>query len=205
MMLDFPGLGVIHLLWDGPMSITDALRCKGEADFGLYALYGTHSIFGPGALLYIGQANARPFGVRLCEHQKGWTRWEPSDVTVYLGRVGGWKPVNGVEWGALIQRAEMLTIFYTSPPYNSQGIKELIGDDNPRLVINHNRRHRLPMCITNIPTLIDLEGGFKSHGLGGPPPQPSPEAIEKEKGETAQPGVRSFVTGTGRRRSVPDR
>ncbi len=112
-------------MWDGPIAIDEALGCKGDKDYGLYAIYGTHASSGSDSLLYVGQANANSFGGRLKQHYDDWIAWEPSDVRVCLGRVGGFTPVTEEQWGDLINNAEALTIFYTSPPYNCHHIKKL--------------------------------------------------------------------------------
>jgi hypothetical protein len=180
-MLEFPGLTTIHLIWDGPKLITEAFSDTADSDFGLYALYGTHSVYGPDTLLYVGQSNLNTFGPRLRRHYEIWARWEPSDVKVYLGRVAGWNPVSDEKWGILIDHAEALTIYFTSPAYNSHRIKEL-KLTQPITQFNHGRRHRIPLCISNIPELVDMKDPtFAVYGRGGQRPEPSAEAKEDEE------------------------
>jgi hypothetical protein len=87
-MLQFPGLQIVHVVWDGPRNFSDAMQLIGDQDYGLYALYGTHTILGPEALLYIGKANASRFGQRLRGHYDEWVRNAISEITVYVGRTG---------------------------------------------------------------------------------------------------------------------
>lgn len=89
-MLQFPGLQLVHLVWDGPISFDEARKLLADEDYGLYALYGTHTIFGADALLYVGRANAQRFGQRLPAHYPDWIRHSASDITVYVGQIGGW-------------------------------------------------------------------------------------------------------------------
>src|SRR5438067_189492 len=107
-MIEIPGLRMIHIMWEGPIPIDQADASPG---FGLYQLYGTHSIFGPDALLYVGQADVNPISERLGFHQQEWDRWEPSSFNVYIGRVAGWNAVDDQQWGIMIDCAEAITIF----------------------------------------------------------------------------------------------
>jgi hypothetical protein len=175
-MIEIPGLRIIHVLWEGPTPIESADANPG---FGLYQLYGTHSIFGPDALLYIGQADANPISHRLSYHKQEWDRWEPSGFSVYVGRLAGWNEIDDTQWGSAIDSAEAVTIFKISPPYNSSRIRSLRPME-PTLVLNHGRRHRLPEAITNIRELVDIaDSRFRIHGPSSRPVPPA-EAIEEE-------------------------
>ena len=178
-MLQITGITVIHVIWEGPFSMTAALsRCL-ENDYGLYQIYGTHPVFGQDALLRIGQANGRTFFGSLPWYQGHWEQWEPDRYNVYLGRLGGWEPVDDNRWGVLIDNAEAITIFNVSPPYNSSRITSM-NVKEPTLVLNHERRHRLPKCLSNLNELVDLhDGAFKLYGPPGHP-IPPPEAIKEE-------------------------
>jgi hypothetical protein len=82
------------------------------------------------------------------------------------------------EWGKVIDQAEYLAVYYTSPPYNSNLIRNP-PPFGPTLMLNHNRRHRLPHCITNVPDLIDIEdGAFRLCGHIGHSPIPPPDAVQ---------------------------
>jgi hypothetical protein len=76
-MFEFPGPTLIQILWEGPMSCSAAMNATGDQDYGLYALYGTHDIFGPDALLYVGEADEHPFPSRIGDHEETWCRLVP--------------------------------------------------------------------------------------------------------------------------------
>jgi hypothetical protein len=180
-MLQFPGLTMIHLVWEGPMPIDKAFDAMGDKDFGLYTIYGTHPLSGSDALLYIGQSNMQQFGGRLRHHANTWGSHEPTDLKVCLGRVAGWDPLTDEEWGNQIDLAERLTVYFTRPPANSCLIQKLKVKE-PVLVLNHERRHLLPMSITNIPKLFSSRE-ITLYGTVGHPPAPPPEAKEDEEAD----------------------
>lgn len=178
-MLQSNEIDVIHIVWEGPFSIKAALSRKLENDYGLYQIYGTHSIFGQDALLYIGQANGRTFFGHLPWYEGHWEQREPDHYEVYLGRLGGWEPIDERRWGELIDNAEAITVYNVSPPYNRSRIISMTVKE-PTIILNYERRHRLPKCISNLDALQDVHDGiFK---LYGPParPIPTPEAAEEE-------------------------
>jgi hypothetical protein len=177
---------IIHVVWEGPFKLREAVARTHENDYGLYQIYGTHAIFGPDALLYVGQANARPFRERLSWYVEHWEPWESSAFDIYLGRLGDWAPVSSDHWGTMIDNAEAITIFKMAPPYNSSRIRAL-SIKEPTNVLNHRRRHRLPNCVSNLDELIDLDDpAFKLYGPPGHPIAP-PDAIEEERKETENP------------------
>ncbi len=178
-MLQSSKITVIHILWEGPFSIRTALDRRLENDYGLYQIYGTHPIFGQDALLYIGQANGRTFFGRLPWYEGHWEQREPDHYEVYLGRLGGWQPIDDSRWGTLIDNAEAIAVFNASPPYNRSRIGAMHVTE-PTIVLNYERRHRLPKCLSNLDALQDIRDGvFK---LYGPPARPIPtsEATEEE-------------------------
>jgi hypothetical protein len=182
-MKDISKLTTIHIVWDGPFSLTELNDVDDRRDYGIYALYGTHAVLGPDALMYIGQANMNTFAGRLDWHFRDWGRWESSEVKVYLGRVGGWESITDEQWGRMVDQAESLTIFYTSPPYNSARIKTLRLHD-PMIIVNHKRCHRIPRCISNLHDIFDIENPtFRLYGSDGQLPKPPPDAIQDEQSE----------------------
>ena len=155
----------IHCLWEGPLTVEQAIGKSSSKDYGVYALYGSHSVLGSDSLLYVGQANGTTFSARIRYHWDEWIRWEPSDVTVYLGRLGGWEQIDDDKWGVLIDETELLLIFFTSPPYNSSRVKTLRKNLEPTLIINHRRRHRIPQYISNLIEKRHIDDGeFKEYG-----------------------------------------
>jgi hypothetical protein len=108
-----------------------------------------------------------------------WEQREPDHYEVYLGRLGGWEPIDGSRWGRLIDNAEAITVYNVSPPYNRSRIVSMTVKERT-IILNYERRHRLPKCISNLDALQDVHDGvFK---LYGPPawPIPTPEAAEEE-------------------------
>jgi hypothetical protein len=143
---------IIHLLWQGPLTIEEALKLSSTSDYGLYQIYGTHSVTGPNTLLYVGQANDRNFSRRLADHEKVWLRWEPDPVRIYVGRIADplGSPLSDEGWADMITRAEAVTIYFVGPAYNNTYIRKLI--------VNHLQRCRLPGSITNLGE-IHIPGG----------------------------------------------
>ncbi len=144
---------VIEIKWEGPCSIEEVINKapKAGSDCGVYQIYGTHNIFGPNSLLYIGKA-PDSFRDRISGHQEDWIGWEASEVQVYLGRLGGVDTMpkdRWHEWEKKIDRAERLLIYYCSPPYNSSG-KKSHGITEPTIVFNYGRRNCLPMEVSTL-------------------------------------------------------
>jgi hypothetical protein len=146
---------IIDIVWDGPFSMEEVERdASGPKDFGVYQIYGSHGS-GTDQLLYIGRATDATFSKRVASHHE-WTDWEPKSVEVYLGRLGGVNKLPAThsamtEWGNWICRAEAILIYFSSPPFNSSGIRgttHLSG--SPVIVLNFNRRHRLCATISSL-------------------------------------------------------
>ena len=140
-------LGCIEIEWDGPFTMDQVGGLNKSSDCGVYQIYGTHTIFGPDSLLYIGKAH-ESFANRIPAHQE-WIDWESKPVSIFVGRLGGTYGIDDETWNRLIDRAERLLIYYTSPPYNSTNLRHY-GDIKSAIVINHNKRHRLPLVVTTL-------------------------------------------------------
>jgi hypothetical protein len=150
-MRSISNVDVIDIVWDGPFTMEEVVSRKGDADYGVYQIYGTHLVMGPECLLYIGQANENTFGTRMPAHLE-WTNWEAHEVGVYLGRLGGIEPMTSGKqklWEDRINRAEKLMIYFCAPPYNAANIKSL-PQFPPTVVVNYRHRNRLPYLISNI-------------------------------------------------------
>jgi len=117
-------------------------------DYGIYQIYGNHNIFGPDSLLYIGKARDHSFAERIPSHRY-WIEWESVPVRIFVGRLGGIERIDDDTWGDMIDTAEKLLIYYTSPPYNSQCL-ESYGDIKSTLVLNYKNRYRLPLVVTTL-------------------------------------------------------
>ena len=143
---------IIEIRWDGPFKIDNMGEKRNEDyDFGIYQIYGTHNIYGAKTLLYIGKAQDRTFAKRFCEH-KEWVEWEPTNVDVYIGRLGGSDKMTKSRWdlwSKQIDRAERLLIFHCSPSYNSQGLNDY-GEMPPTIVLNYGKSMQLPFEVSNL-------------------------------------------------------
>ena len=141
---------LIEIEWQGPFK--ELSKFDKMTDFGLYQIYGTHSIFGPDSLLYIGKAAQQYLSTRYNQHT-GWLTKEHSALTFYIGRFGGIEEYpSDTDWTSEIDIAEKLLIYYCSPPYNSQYIVDY-GIDNTKertVILNFGFRHRLPFEVSNL-------------------------------------------------------
>jgi hypothetical protein len=160
---------VLDLLWDGPHPLEEVSKFNSSPDFGIYQIYGTHSVIGPDTLLYIGKAETNSFCQRIPAH-KDWIDWEPGTTSVYLGRLSGMDQMTAERdpvWREMISRAESLLIYFCTPPYNSYNIKTL-PTYPPTIVLNYRRHHRLPLMVSNIyETTPVWEEHFKPYGRQG--------------------------------------
>jgi hypothetical protein len=145
-----------------------------DQDYAVYTIYGTHDIFGPDALLYVGKADVHPLPEPHERTRKNLRRYESPEVTVHLGRVGNTRPITDKRWGELINIAEVLTIDYLTPAYNERG-KRRMRILEPVLLLNYGRRHRLRLCLTNLPDLIEDLSALKL--CGGATHRPLPPVL----------------------------
>jgi hypothetical protein len=53
---------IIHIDWEGPVTLEDAWKLVGPTDYGVYQIYGGHPVYGNSALLYIGCSVHQYFG-----------------------------------------------------------------------------------------------------------------------------------------------
>lgn len=88
--------------------------------FGIYQIYGAHPIYGTPHLLYIGKADKRNFGTRIPEHSWVNGTRDPSQISVYIGRLCGYTRPDDEAWSREIDYAERLLIYAHFPPYNTQ-------------------------------------------------------------------------------------
>jgi len=165
-MINGNDIQIIHIIWEGSLSVPEALKKTGKVDYGVYQIYGTHETGGPDTLLYIGQADANPFSSRIGAHEEEWGRWNAQEIKVYLGRLAGNREPSDTDWGKEIDRAEAVLIWKIGVPYNSARIKSLKYRDQPILVVNHGHRHRLPEYISTI-TEFDNKQTLKKYGSFG--------------------------------------
>ena len=55
----------VHIEWQGPYSTSQLAELCSSCDYGVYAIYGYHPVYGSSSLLYIGKARDRTFGQRI--------------------------------------------------------------------------------------------------------------------------------------------
>lgn len=138
----------IHIDWTGPYTYDKAVQLKNTLyDFGVYQIYGTHPVYGADVLLYIGKADQQTFGVRLAQEAWRSTNADSSDLSVYVGRLGGYgRTPSNEEWSRRITIAERMLIVAHWPAGNASGLKVFLGEDyHETHVLNWgNHRNLLP-------------------------------------------------------------
>ena len=133
----------VRVEWEGPFSIDQVLELDDEdEDCGLYQIYGRHIIFGGGSLLYIGMTIST-FSQRFTEHIV-WLE-EEEGVFIHIGRIVSedyaYDPPYWSDWQKVLEDTEALTIYWHSPPYNSQHIQRY--KRQPLKVVNLGKRGSL--------------------------------------------------------------
>ena len=109
--------------WTGPFEIDEVLEMTGKDDYGIYQIYGHHIIFGEASLLYVGETN-QTFGRRFSGHKHEWLQ-EEEGVFIHVGRIVS--DFDAFDRKQLIKDTEALTIYWHSPPYNSNSIDKYKG------------------------------------------------------------------------------
>lgn len=140
-------MNVIEIEWEGPISVNDTIKLINDNDYGIYQIYGTHPVFGSNTLLYIGKASLQTFATRLFQHN--WIEWSPSDVSIYIGRLGSIEDITIEEWEKQIDIAERLLIYYCKPPHNSSNIN-YFGKIENTIVLNYGKRHSIPFEVSTL-------------------------------------------------------
>ena len=114
----------------------------------MYQIYGHHTVYGPGTLIYLGKAEEQTFGRRLGQH--GWLKdFEMAEgaVGVHVGRLAGSEKLNESVWKNQISRAESLLIYSHSPAINSREVADLSAEVDKSisniLVLNWGERGKL--------------------------------------------------------------
>lgn len=118
---------LIHVEWEGPISLEDAKGLTGGKDYGLYQIYGCHTVYGSDVLLYIGKAVDQPFGTRL-KQESDWTyNQDVQRISVYVGRIITSTPadIKRPEWAEWVGAAEEVCIYAHAPACNSRNIQSI--------------------------------------------------------------------------------
>lgn len=137
-----PNETTIHIDWDGPLHLDSIASLTGPADYGVYQIYGGHSVYGSSALLYIGRAVDQHFGERIPQEEKWLDNRDAGRVEVYVGRLSGSQTPNDPTWSQHIRLAERLLIFAHSPPMNSQKSLAALERDLRYIRVLNWGRHR---------------------------------------------------------------
>jgi len=165
---------LITIKWDGPFILDHIAQFSRNQDYGLYQIYGTHNVFGPGSLLYLGKAEEQSFSDRIPSHIE-WIEWESASTEIYLGRLCGTEPMTkerDAEWCSDIDVAERLLIYFSSPPYNSKNIQsygDIKGDIKNVIVINYKKRNRLPIEVSTYYEDVVKDPRWHVYGEEGAP------------------------------------
>ena len=144
-------LDILKLYWQGPFNIKEAIENFSDniIDYGLYQIYGTHSVNGSDNLLYIGKSQENIFKYRLESHKKDWIDNEPSEVTVYIGKFFDTGQPEDKIWGTHIDACEKMLIYHCQPSYNvrEKYVKPTFLEKD-YIILNIGRRHKLPAEIS---------------------------------------------------------
>ncbi|MCP8687734.1 hypothetical protein [Marinobacterium sedimentorum] len=77
---------VYDVYWEGPFNYDDLRETESHEDLVLYAIYGTHPLYGRNVLLYIG-ITENLVTTRLSQHS-WWIDGEPDPCGVYMASIG---------------------------------------------------------------------------------------------------------------------
>jgi len=118
---------VIHIQWEGPFILAEISKLDDLVrDYGVYQVYGHHPTYGPGSLLYIGQANQQTFCTRLS--QENW-EIEERDFNFFIGRLADTNQPSNDIWDKRIDLAERLLIYAHEPARNSKGLYSIPDEE----------------------------------------------------------------------------
>lgn len=108
----------IHIFWSGPYSQDDLPTLNDEQKhYGVYQIYGHHSLYGSHVLLYIGKADRQTFGERISQEEWDFIE-DPQNTQIYIGQFAGKGNIGNDEWSDLIDLSEKLLIYANNPIFN---------------------------------------------------------------------------------------
>jgi len=131
----------IHIDWQGPLTLEQALQLHSETDRGLYQYYGDHPIYGQNVLLYLGSAVKQSLGKRLAQHN--WHLWSPSPVQIYVGRLCTEEPIDIITAQQQLVIAESILLFAHSPGFNTSNLNSIGHKGGDIRVMNWGKRKSL--------------------------------------------------------------
>ena len=138
----------IHINWAGPLTF-EALKGTTlndpRRDRGLYQVYGSHPLYGPSVLLYIGKAAEQTFQKRI--RQESW-EWGPDgqNLELYVGRIAvdpSGPPLDDEEWSIQVDAAEKLLIYAHGPASNTSNKNSIPKELAGVIVYNWEKRRLL--------------------------------------------------------------
>lgn len=113
---------LIQIQWEGSYQLKDLPHLMNdEIDYGIYQIYGTHTVYGNDVLLYIGKADYQTLGKRISQENWLYTN-DSNNHKIYIGRLHGDQPLNDEIWSKYIDLAERLLIYTHKPAYNAKSI-----------------------------------------------------------------------------------
>ncbi len=148
----------IYIMWEGPFTLDEVRNLNTNNDYGLYQIYGTHSVYGAGALLYIGKAITYSFGKSI--HIAGWEYYDnANELQIYIGRIQGDSHLSATEETIQIYSCHKLMIYAHSPACNSEVKNNFDSDEDlkPLQIIN---------CANYKALLPEVSGAKWASGLG---------------------------------------
>jgi hypothetical protein len=77
-------------------------------------------------------------------------QWEPYPTDIFLGKLANLSSSDN--YSELLKRIELLLIYYCQPVINIQGKRahHVIKSGGDTVVINYNKRYRLPYVLSNL-------------------------------------------------------
>jgi hypothetical protein len=142
---------ICDVYWQGPFNWKQK-NAVARKQHSLYAIYGTHRVYGPWSLLYIGRTAS--FGGKRLNDHNWWVEEESEHVRLYLGSIGefeNWQIWDSIEkYGDqelnLVKAIEKLLIHAHQPAYNSSELVELKKFYNIRVFNSGKYATLLPEC-----------------------------------------------------------
>jgi hypothetical protein len=143
---------VIAIEWSGPFSYeaieADEHLKESPENRGLYQIYCNHD--SPHTLMYIGRTQASYGFKGRIQTKQDWLCWEAYDPEIFVGRLRNVAADD--DYAMLLARAELLLIYFCSPPINKHGKMAFnaVSNQPNTVLINYKKRFRLPYVVSNL-------------------------------------------------------
>jgi hypothetical protein len=130
-MADFK---IYHLNWK-EYDWNDWSTHESEKDYGIYQIYGNHSVYGDNSLLYIGKTKKQTYSKRINGH-KDFDASQVSKFTkLHLSYFCKIDDLSEANWDEAIDLVETVFIRAHSPALNSQNVMGFLEKDTPNILI----------------------------------------------------------------------